>query len=92
MAGSVHSIETIDVASNAVANVLTLSAQDVVDVSDTYTLTVLGTAVDSVNAGTGWTDSATAADGSHVYTQSVGGSLATLIVQAGVAVNSDIAH
>jgi VCBS repeat-containing protein len=50
----VLNIEQIDLGVGTGSNKLTLSAQDVVDVTAASTLTVLGDASDSVNAGTGW--------------------------------------
>ena len=46
--------------------------------------------VDSVNAGTSWTDGGFDGGGNHIYTQMVGASLATLVVDPDVAVNPDI--
>ncbi len=73
------------------ANSVNLVAQDVLDISDTDTLTVLGDTTDSINAGTGWTDGGFDGNGNHVYTQMVGASLATLLIDPDVATNVDIA-
>ena len=58
--------------------------------SDTDTVTVLGDSTDTVNAGTGWTDGGFDDNGNHVFTQSVGETLATLIVDPDITANPDI--
>ncbi len=90
LAGIATGIERIDVAADAAANILTLAAADVVSLSDSDTLTIAGTAGDSVNAGTGWTDGGIVA-GNHVFTKLVGAALATLVINQDVTVNADIA-
>ncbi len=89
-AGTIQGIENIDLEADAGPNSLTLTVQDVLDISDTDTLTIVGTSVDSVNAGTSWTDGGFDGGGNHIYTQMVGASLATLVVDPDVAVNPDI--
>ena len=74
-----------DFASDAGANILTLSAADVIDMSGTNILTVDGDSGDSVQAGTGWTDGGIAG-GYHTYTQG----LASLVVDTNMTVNADI--
>ena len=77
-------IEQIDL--SAVGNQsVTLTAQAVLDMSDTNTVTVVGGPPDTVEAGTGWTDGGVAG-GYHIYTQD----LATLLVDTSVSVNTDI--
>ncbi|MGQ0675050.1 MAG: calcium-binding protein [Rhodospirillales bacterium] len=88
--GTITGIEKVDLAASTGANTLTLTAQDVLNVSDTDTMTVLGTAADSVNAGSGWTDGGLDGQGNHVYTKSVLGVLATLVVDTDITVNSNI--
>lgn len=88
--GTITGIETIDLEADLGANTVTLVAQDVLDISDTDTLTVLGDAGDSIDAGTGWTDGGFDGGGNPIYTQMVGASLATLVVDLDVAVNADI--
>lgn len=88
--GTITGIERIDMEADAVANTLTLAAQDVLDLSNNDTLTVLGNAGDSVNAGTGWTDGGLNDAGYHVYTQMVIGDLASLILDSNISVNPDI--
>jgi hypothetical protein len=51
---------------------------------------VTGTAADSVDAGTGWTDGGLDGSGNHVFTKLVGPTLATLIINQDVTVNADI--
>ncbi len=83
-AGTFTGIEQIDL--SAVGNQsVTLSAQDVLDMSDTNTVTVVGGPPDTVEAGTGWTDGGISG-GFHTYTQG----LATLLVDTDVTVNGDI--
>ena len=77
-------------AADAGANTLTLNIQDVLDISDTDTLTVLGDTMDSLDAGTGWTDAGLDVNGNQVYTQNAGAGLATLVVDTDVTVNADI--
>ncbi len=83
--GAIGGIEVIDLESDAGANTVTLDAQDVLDMSDTNTVTITGDAGDSVEAGTGWTDGGISG-GFHSYTQG----LATLLVDSDVTVNGDI--
>lgn len=90
LAGVASGIERIDLATDAAANAVTLSASDVINLSDTNVLTVSGTAADSVNAGTGWTDGGLDGAGHHVFTKLVGATLATLAVNQDVTVNADI--
>ncbi len=83
-AGTFTGIEQIDL--SAVGNQsVTLTAQDVLDMSDTNTVTIVGGSPDTVDAGTGWTDGGISG-GFHSYTQG----LATLLVDTDVAVNGDI--
>jgi hypothetical protein len=89
--GTITGIEQIDLGSDVGANAVTLTAQDVLDTSDTDTLTIIGgDANDSVAAGTGWTDGGFDGGGNHIYTQMVGPSLATLFVDPDMSVNTDI--
>ena len=77
-------------ATDSAANGVTLNASDVVNLSDTDVLTLAGTASDSVNAGTGWTDAGFDVAGNHVFTKLAGATLATLVVNEDVTVNADI--
>ena len=54
-AGTISGIEIID-RTKPGADTVTLSAQDVLDMSDSNTVTVIGGPPDTVQAGTGWTD------------------------------------
>jgi hypothetical protein len=87
-AGNITGIEIVDM-SGGEASTTMLTASDVLDVSDTDELAVLGDSEDSLNAGVGWTDSGTNAAGSQVFTQDVGGAVATLLVEPGVQTNPD---
>ena len=85
-AGTLQGIEVIDLQSDAGANAITLTAADVISMSDTDILTVDGDAGDSIDAGAGWTDGGIVG-AYHVYTQG----LATLNVDTDMTVNVDIA-
>jgi hypothetical protein len=63
--GAIVGIERIDLASDAGANSVTLTAQDVLDISDTDTVTILGDGIDSIAAGAGWTDGGFDKSGNH---------------------------
>ena len=89
-AGTIAGIEVIDLATDTGANTVTLAAQDVLDMSDTDTVTITGDAGDSVEAGTGWTDGGFDGNGNHLYTQDVSGDLATLVLDPDVTPNADI--
>ncbi len=89
-AGTITGIEQVDLTPDAGANDVTLSAADVLDISDTNSLTVLGDSTDSIDAGAGWTDGGFDGAGNHIYTQMVGLSLATLLVDPDMSVNPDI--
>jgi Ca2+-binding RTX toxin-like protein len=89
-AGAIAGIERIDLTSDAGANAVTLTAQDVLDISDTDIVTLLGDSTDSIAAGTGWTDGGVDSSGHHIYSQMVGPSLATLLVDPDMLVNPDI--
>ncbi len=71
------------------ANTLTLSAQAVLDISDTDIVTVFGDVADNVNAGTGWTDGGSAG-GVHTYTQAVFAVTVTLVIHDDISINPDI--
>ena len=90
LTGIASGIERLDLATDAAANNTTLTATDVLNLSDTDVLTIAGTAADSVDAGTGWTDGGFDGAGNHVFTKLVGPSLATLVVNQDVTVNADI--
>lgn len=91
-AGSIKNIETIDLQSDGGANTVTLSAQNVLDMTDNgNTLAITGDAGDHLEAGTGWTDGGFDGDGFHIYTQDIGGKTATLLVDPDITANADIA-
>jgi VCBS repeat-containing protein len=89
-ATALSAIEKVDLGTANGNNTLTLTAADVINISDTSTLTVTGGAGDSVDAGKGWTGGLPDGFGHVIYTQVVGLSLATLVVDAGVSTNPDI--
>jgi Ca2+-binding RTX toxin-like protein len=88
--GTIAGIEIIDLSADPDPNALTLTPQQVLDVSDTDVLTVLGENGDSIDAGSGWTYGGRDGDGQDVYTQSLAGSLATLILDPDLITNPDI--
>jgi Ca2+-binding RTX toxin-like protein len=90
LGGVASGIERIDLAADAASNNLTLTAADIVTLSDTDTLTISGDTGDSVDAGTGWTDGGFDGSGNHVFTKLVGATLATLVINQDVTVNPDI--
>lgn len=89
--GSVSGLEVIDLQSDGGANMLTLSAQDVLDATDnTNVLMVAGNLGDTLEAGTGWSDAGLDGSGNQIYTQSIGPRVATLVVDPDVAANANI--
>ncbi len=88
-AGTLTGVEQVDLASDGGTNTLTLSAQAVLDMSDTNILTVFGDGADTVNAGTGWTDGGSAG-GVHTYTQAVFAVTVTLVIDDDISINPDI--
>ncbi len=85
--GTIGGIETIDLEADAGANTLTLTAADILSISDDDILNVLGDAGDTLNAGTGWTDNGFDGGGNHVYSQVVGVDTLTLVVDPDMTVN-----
>ena len=83
--GTLTSIENIELSGDGAGTSVVLDAQDVLDMSDTDTLTIAGDLGDSVDAGSGWTDGGIVG-GIHVYTQG----LATLNLDTDMTVNADI--
>ena len=86
--GTITGIDQVDLESDANGNVLTLTYQDVLDMTDNAdTLTITGAGNgDTVNAGTGWAYSGVVGT-DNVYTQGSGPNTATLVVEPDVAVN-----
>ncbi len=89
-AGTISGIENVDLQADGTDHTLTLTVQDVLDMSDTDILAVLGDAGDHVDAGTGWTDAGIDGSGNQVYTQVVGVDLATLVLDPNLTTNADI--
>lgn len=79
-AGTLASIETIDLLSDAGPNTLTLTAADVLDMTDNGLLTVLGDAQDRVSTEPGWTFCQTDENGYRLYVQTVGLDVAGLLL------------
>lgn len=69
--GDLVSIECVDLLSDPSANTLSLSADDVLDMTDNGLLSVLGDDLDRVSTDDGWTLSRVEADGSQLYLHSV---------------------
>lgn len=89
--GSVSDVEIVDMQSDGGANTFTLTAQNVLDVTDsTNTLEVTGNSGDNLDAGSGWTDGGLDGSGNHIYTQTIGSSTATLVVHPDVTSNANI--
>ena len=89
--GSISGIEFVDLQAGVGAYNLTLTAQDVLDVTDgANILTVTGDAADSVDASNGWTYGGVDGGGNDIYTQVVGADTATLIVDPNITVNANI--
>ena len=67
---------------------VSLSAQDVLDFTDANnTLYVSGNDGDVVQIGSGWSNGTTTSDGYSVYTQNIGGTTVTLMVELGLTVD-----
>ena len=79
--GTITGIDHVDLAWDDDPNVLTLTYQDVLDMTDNAdTLTISGDDNDTVDlVDTGWTDGGVVGQ-DHIYTQGSGGNTATLIV------------
>jgi hypothetical protein len=89
-ANKIGGLEAVDLATDAAANHLTLRVQDILAISDTDVLSVLGDGQDSVDAGTGWIQAGADGQGNDIYTQTVGGVVATLIVDSDITLNADL--
>jgi len=84
--GSISNIEVVDLQSGTGAYGVTLTAQDVLDVTDNAnSLTIAGDAADSLDATGGWTYTGVIG-GNDVYTQVVGPQTATLIVDPTISI------
>ncbi len=88
-AGTLQSIETVDLASDGGKNVLTLSAQDVLNMTDAGLLAVLGDSNDVVAVDSGWTLAGTQGNGQLLYVQALGQEVAGLLVDPDVQVTLD---
>lgn len=89
--GSMSGLEIVDLQSDTGANVITLTAQDVIDATDNGNmLTLTGDAGDSLVAGNGWTDGGLDGSGNQIYTQVVGAFTATLVVDPDINPNANI--
>jgi Ca2+-binding RTX toxin-like protein len=82
--GTISGIDHVDLESDAGANTLTVSYADVLAMTDNSdTLVIDGDGLDSVDAGTGWTDGGVSG-GYHTYTQGSGPNTATLLVDTDI--------
>jgi VCBS repeat-containing protein len=84
--GSISGIERVDLAEDTGANTLSVRAEDILQISDSNTLTVLGDSSDTVATDSGWTDAGTDVSGNQVYTQIVDAETVTLIVDPNITV------
>ncbi|NKB47832.1 MAG: hypothetical protein GKS02_00560 [Alphaproteobacteria bacterium] len=88
--GIINDIEIVDLETDVGANEITLTDQDVLDITDNGdTLIIDGDVLDTLEAGTGWTDGGVAG-GYHTYTQGSGSNTATLLVDTDITVNANI--
>jgi hypothetical protein len=78
--GTLTSIETIDLASDSGANTLTLTAADVLDMTDNGLLTVLGDGRDAVVTEADWTLSQVDDNGFRLYVHNVGSDVVSLLL------------
>ena len=78
--GTLVSLETVDLMTDSGANTLTLSAADVLDMTDNGLLTVLGDAQDTVKIGADWSHAHVDQDGYQLYVQAVGPDLVGLLL------------
>jgi hypothetical protein len=83
--GSAQGIERIDLQYDTGINIVSLTAEDVLSMSDSGSLTIDGDAGDTVDAGRGWADGGTT-NGYQIYIQGA----ATLLVDIDVSINPDI--
>lgn len=88
--GNFLSVEVVDLASDPNPNSLILHPQDVLDISDSDILAVLGGVNDSVDAGSGWTYTGRNTEGHDVYIQDVSGEIAKLVLDPDLSINPDI--
>jgi hypothetical protein len=88
--GDISGVEVVNMRGGEEPSTTLLAASDVLDLSDFDDLTVLGDADDRLDAGAGWTGGGIDADGFQVFTQDVGGTLATLLVDPDVQTNADL--
>ncbi|HVR67593.1 MAG TPA: Ig-like domain-containing protein [Verrucomicrobiae bacterium] len=79
----ISSIEVINMVDGK-ANVVTLTALDVLAISETGTMTIAGESGDTVMSGGGWSGPVSDGNGNNIYTQLVGANTATLIVDQDV--------
>jgi hypothetical protein len=82
--GTLASLESVDLLTDSGANTLSLSAADVLDMTENGLLTVLGDARDTVKAGADWTLSQADQYGHQLYVQAVGPDIVGLLLGPGV--------
>jgi len=70
--GTLVSLESVDLLTDTGANTLSLTAADVLDMTENGLLTILGDAQDTVKAGSDWTHSQAVENGYQLYIQTVG--------------------
>ncbi len=79
-AGTLASLEVVDLMTDGGANTLTLTAADVFDMTDNGLLTVLGDAEDTVKAGPGWSLAQVDQHGYQLHVQAVGPDMVGLLL------------
>ena len=87
-AGAAQGLERVDLGAPG-KDTLLLTAKDVLDLSDTDVLTVDGTKIDAVNAGSGWSDGGVVG-GYHIFSKLVGDATATLALDTDLKTNADL--
>ncbi len=78
--GTLASLEAVDLLTDSGANTLSVSAADVLDMTENGLLTVLGDAQDTVKAGADWTLSQADQYGYQLYVQTVGPDIVGLLL------------
>jgi hypothetical protein len=87
--GTLEGIEVVDMSKGG-PSTTALTASDLLDLSDTGELMVLGDSDDSLDAGAVWNDAGIDAEGLQLLTQDVGGTMATLLIDLDMQVNPDV--
>ena len=90
LAANLKNVEVLDLSVNGANNITSLTASHVLTMTDAaHTLKINGTAEDTVELGSGWTQSATN-NGYVTYTSTVSGTAVTLLVSENVHTQSGV--